>query len=183
MSVEDLLGNLDDIVSMILIQCKDECFGQIVKIGFTLRVGEHLSINRIFICLKNEFDLCWIDDTSIEFFARVVFIFLPNYTFNLSCVNSCLFCLLPLQDSTTILCDFCTNTESAMVHIHTISNGLFKCIVNDNILVKESNRVGYRRCCKTNNTRWLEIVKYFLPTTVYGPMALINNNQIEIISW
>ena len=38
-------GNLDDIVSMVLIQCKDECLGQIIKIRFTLRVGEHLRID------------------------------------------------------------------------------------------------------------------------------------------
>ena len=168
---------------MDFVQRENERLGQIIHIRLTLRVGEHLSIDSIAIGFQHELDLCRIDDAAVQFLFRVVLRLFVADGFHLACISCHPSQFVAFQDGATILCGLCLDTINAGIYIHAVHDGLFKRVIDNNVIVEKGLCFGDRGGRQPYHFGCLEVIQHFLPIAIDGTVAFVNDNQVEEIWW
>ena len=164
---------------MNLVERKDKRLGEVVHVGLTLRICEHLRINSITIGLKHQLDLGWIDDTAIQLFLGIVPGFLVLDRLNIACISGHAFQLVAFQNGTSVLCSFRFDTIDTGIYIDTVNNRALQGVVNHTIVVEESHCLRNRCGCQAYQSGSIEIFQNFTPVTIDGTVTLIDDNQIK----
>ena len=86
-----------------------------------------------------------------------------------------------MENSTTVFSHFSANPESAVINIHAIFNGIFQCVVDNDIIIEKRDSLRDWSGCQANDFGCFEIIQYLSPVTIDRSMALVNDDQIEII--
>ena len=144
---KNFLGNLNDIAGMCIIQREDKRLGKIVKIGFPLRVIEHLRVHRVSVRLENQLNLRRIDDTPVQFIPGIGFFATVLDILNSAVVTGNLLHFFPIPNGTALGCRSCLNSVNAIIDIHAIGNGAIQVVVNDAVIVEKSFRLRCRGGC------------------------------------
>ena len=174
---------MNDIVGVFLVECEDKRLGQIVEVRITLRVGKHLGIDSILVCLKDEFDLRRVDDAAVQFLFGVFLSLGDINLLHLAGINSLLADILPLKNSTTMLGLLSLDAIGTASDIHMIGDRLLQRIVDHTVLVEVCECLRCGSGCKTNLDSTIEIVKDGTPTAVNGTVALVYDDKVEVIAW
>ena len=166
---------------MVIIQSKDECLRQIIHIRFSRRIVEHLSINRIPICLKNQLYLSRIDYASIQLCTGICLCLVCLYILDFSVISCNPLDSFTLKDGTTIFSRLCLNSEYSVIDIDSICNGFFKSIVYYSVVIEKCECLRCRSSCQSYHLSRTEVVKHLSPRAINRPVTFIYDYQIKEI--
>ena len=174
-----LLRDIDDSLCMVVVLCKDKSLWDIVHIR--LSVGIELGIDNTLELFKDCAYLHRIYNILVQTLCLIVNILCGFPYFLFIVISIMVGCCIALVDRASTLCRHCVDAVCARSYVNAISNTLFKSIVNDHVIIEESQCLRHRSCRKTDDASRVKIFQDLSPTAIYRAMTLVNDYYVKIV--